>query len=342
MQYQEKFLEILKNPYDLDKASLSFLRKMTETHPYSQSLQILLAKNLQQQDKQSFEQQVNKASAYAVHRRNFQRFISDRDKPEPIKTQAISRETSTSPFASRSTDAFENDFPEESRITDEHVEKISSPEVLSKEKPNRESLLEIVKRRLREIGQKNETGKPQSLKEEKPAEEITENFISPETHDQKETPVKDSLQEDGIDDIPAEKINDQMWEKPAEKPLETESKDFFTENENHVNRNKASLDEVLYGNRMKKQDINYLIEKFLKEEPRIQPGKDLEENQEDLSAESVSEASDIATETLANVYLSQGKKDEALEVYEKLCLKFPEKSSYFAKKILEIKNEINH
>ncbi|TVQ92666.1 MAG: hypothetical protein EA393_03205 [Bacteroidetes bacterium] len=307
MQNQEKFLEILKNPYELDKGSLSFLRKMTEAHPYSQSLQILLAKNLQQKDKLDFEQQVNKASAYAVHRRKFQRFISDRDKPEPVKTQTISQEITSSPQVSTATETIKTDFQEDSLITGENVENVSSPEVSSKEKPNQESLLEIVKRRLREIGQKNE-----------------------------------SSQKDKSDGIPAEKINDEIWAEPADKPLEAESKKYFKEDETQVNLNRASLDEVLYGSRMKKQDINYLIEKFLKEEPRIQPGKDLEDNQEDLSADSVSEAADIATETLANVYLSQGKKDEALEVYEKLCLKFPEKSSYFAKKILEIKNEINH
>ncbi len=91
----------------------------------------------------------------------------------------------------------------------------------------------------------------------------------------------------------------------------------------------------------RKPSISELIDKFLKEDPRIKVSKDLPEEQEDLSARSTSEDPQIATETLANVYLKQGNKEKALDIYEKLCLKFPQKSSYFAKKIIEIKNELN-
>lgn len=84
MHNQQKLVEIIQKPYEADRSTLSFLRKVTETYPYCQSAQILLAKNLQQLFKPDFELQVNKASAYAVNRRKFQRFISDRDKPELI------------------------------------------------------------------------------------------------------------------------------------------------------------------------------------------------------------------------------------------------------------------
>jgi hypothetical protein len=44
------------------------------------------------------------------------------------------------------------------------------------------------------------------------------------------------------------------------------------------------------------------------------------------------------TETLAKVYLEQKKYNKAIQAYEILILKYPEKSSFFADQINEIKN----
>lgn len=48
----------------------------------------------------------------------------------------------------------------------------------------------------------------------------------------------------------------------------------------------------------------------------------------------------VISQTLAEIYVAQGKIDQALAVYQKLCLKFPEKSSYFEEKITELKKNI--
>ena len=47
--------------------------------------------------------------------------------------------------------------------------------------------------------------------------------------------------------------------------------------------------------------------------------------------------SKLATETLANIYLSQGQKSEAIKVYELLANRNPEKREYYIKKIRQIK-----
>jgi hypothetical protein len=44
------------------------------------------------------------------------------------------------------------------------------------------------------------------------------------------------------------------------------------------------------------------------------------------------------TETLARVYLEQKKYQKAIQAYEILILKYPEKSSFFADRILDIKH----
>ena len=50
----------------------------------------------------------------------------------------------------------------------------------------------------------------------------------------------------------------------------------------------------------------------------------------------------LMTETLARVYLEQKKYQKAIQAYQILILKYPEKSSFFADRILDIKNLQNN
>ena len=83
-----------------------------------------------------------------------------------------------------------------------------------------------------------------------------------------------------------------------------------------------------------------LIDRFLKEEPRIKPRREAS-SEENLAEKNLIDPEDIGTETLAAIFLKQGLHEKALDIYQKLSLKFPEKSSYFAEKINSIKNDIN-
>ena len=84
-----------------------------------------------------------------------------------------------------------------------------------------------------------------------------------------------------------------------------------------------------------------LIDNFIKTNPRIKPPQLIQGEQEDISLNSLKEPEDLVTEPLAKIFLSQGLIDKAISIYEKLCLKYPEKSSYFAGQIQEIKKENN-
>ena len=91
---------------------------------------------------------------------------------------------------------------------------------------------------------------------------------------------------------------------------------------------KSSIDE----DKKKKLD---LIDKFIENNPKITPiAKDATVPVIDVISE---DTSHLMTETLARVYLEQKKYSKAIQAYEILILKYPEKSSFFADRISDIK-----
>lgn len=56
------------------------------------------------------------------------------------------------------------------------------------------------------------------------------------------------------------------------------------------------------------------------------------------TANASNETAEIITESMAEVLVKQGKKDGAVELYEKLSLLHPEKNAYFAAKISQLKD----
>ena len=87
---------------------------------------------------------------------------------------------------------------------------------------------------------------------------------------------------------------------------------------------------------------NSLIDKFLKTNQgsirRVTEGSNVAENENRLhvAEKSVTENDELITETLAAIYFQQKNYEKAKESYQKLSLKYPEKSIYFASRIEEI------
>ena len=79
-----------------------------------------------------------------------------------------------------------------------------------------------------------------------------------------------------------------------------------------------------------------LIEKFIELNPKIPQAKDSMSIPANI-AKSNEMQSSIMTETLAQIYLEQKKYTKAIQAYEILILKYPEKSSFFADRIKNIK-----
>ncbi len=90
--------------------------------------------------------------------------------------------------------------------------------------------------------------------------------------------------------------------------------------------------------RNKKLLQSELIDKFILANPRIVPVKDASKvSPEDISKPYYEREGVFVTETLARIYINQGYYSKAIDIYQELSLKFPEKSSYFASQIELVK-----
>ena len=74
-----------------------------------------------------------------------------------------------------------------------------------------------------------------------------------------------------------------------------------------------------------------------KEEKTPEYNEEGEGKAKQIAQKSISDDGGIASETLAAVLAMQGHKEKAIAMYERLSLQYPEKSSFFAAKIKELK-----
>ena len=241
------FNKLIKNPLSLNGESLDFLKRITEIYPYCQTSQILLAKNTEPFDKLEYEKYLNRASVYAIDRKVFLRYISEKPKEEKKTTVKNEENLNHSKISGQSSGQKHNSI-------------------------NKEQLQSIVNKRLAEI--------------DKEQKEIT--------------------QSQKRNQAPRMYMVDELLDKPVQKDS--------LENKSNIS----------------------LIDRFLEEDPvKIVPKKE-DEDVVDLAKSSACENDEIISETIAQIYLKQGNTDKAIEVYNKLSLKIPEKSSYFALRISEI------
>ena len=78
-----------------------------------------------------------------------------------------------------------------------------------------------------------------------------------------------------------------------------------------------------------------LIDKFIENNPKITPARELVDTP--VKPIEIPDTTHLMTETLARVYLEQKKYQKAIQAYEILILKYPEKSIFFADRIQNIK-----
>lgn len=177
-------------------------------------------------------------------------------------------------------------------------------------------------------------------------EVISENSASDVRSNALEESILTSIKQSNSVEIATEIEND--FEITAQK-LEIGKPLIFSKNEKHSFQEWLQLSKINPIDRSEndfsektKQELEAeknkkltLIDKFIEKNPKIPP-LSKEAIIKDFSVPIDEDKSYLMTETLAKVYLEQKKYQKAIQAYEILILKYPEKSSFFANRILDI------
>ena len=236
-----------------------------------------------------------------------------------------------------------NDFKtEESNVKDTATEEIEkpAPEITVQ-------ALQAAKKAREEVVREDEAKEAEENKKDKPKDEFdegsraervihqprvsTRNYPkSPENTDPEKFPVEEKPKKEESSSNEKE-IEDNLSKKELTTKKKVSSK---TVEKKKTSETKSDTTKKEKKDRKSSRDI---INKFIKELPTIKyQRKEDMIAEEDLAEQSAVWDSNLASEYLADIYLHQGNKKRAIEIYEALSLKYPEKKSYFADLISKI------
>ncbi|MEA3460459.1 MAG: hypothetical protein U9R49_01185 [Bacteroidota bacterium] len=157
-----------------------------------------------------------------------------------------------------------------------------------------------------------------------------------------EISVEDSTEEPSGE--PAEEVSEEPSGETSEDSSSDELLSTLEKDETEMEEPETEIDEIPAIDRVDKDkdnNSNHLISNFIKGDPGpIRADKETS-LKGDVSLASIREHDGFITDTLAQIYVKQGLYAKAIYAYEKLSLKYPEKSAYFAAQIEKIRN-INH
>jgi hypothetical protein len=341
---RDKFIEYLDSPETLDMDNLNEIHDVLKEYPYFQTAHMLLVKTLNNLRDLRFNNQLKVSAAHIGNRHLLFNLIHDhRIYQAPLSdSKEVPQESLADKILGEIEELKKTGFIQIQQDGDNDgsgssVSSLHSGVPLSDSPVDKESVTDVLLL--------DENADPASLDGPEPeylSRDKETVFQKPDT-ELLELDKAGSARDPGADFPEADTAVIPEKKKPVS-PVsrETEAHSFFEWLEMLQNIPAAND----YGDNVRTEDDDRkpdLIDRFLMEKPRIEPRSPLDYHEApvDMSAVGTRENEDFFTETLAKIYIQQKHYKKAIYAYEKLCLKFPEKYSYFADQIDSIKRLIN-
>jgi hypothetical protein len=312
---RQLFLQLLEHPDSVSETENIALKKFTEDFPYCQTGRLLFVKHLHSQKSVHYPEQLKIAAAYVSDRKVLYNLIhtplltSPQRGEEYVLTEDVQEEVSFSK-------PLREDKAEEESFEQTTAEIIPAKKIIE-ESTSQE---DIIQKRLQEIA----AFKKKEPVPTPPPFPIKEEVVVPELKIvlQKEEPrLTETLKEKREEDIKSGKHSFTQWLKTVKKDTVTEPGVMEKKSEPV-----SSTDEI--------------ITRFIETEPRIIPSKAEFYNPVKMAKQSLEEHDDLVSETLAGIFAEQGNLPKAIEMYRKLMLSNPEKSSFFAARIEKLAQQL--
>ncbi len=296
---RQQFSELVKDPRALAAESIPELENLIKQYPYCQTAQILFTLNLLQQNHASYQAQLKKAVAYAGDRKKLKDLLEGK-KQAPVSD----------------TEQFIQEEPAASGEADDSVMPQNIPVEPKQENFIEESLISSEELAL---------ASPQAFI----PDVESHGFVSfqPVMNKQSDVP-KQKVSQDDLLSIVRKRLAEINEEKSRK---ESKKEPLFQKRDTSIGE--PVLRPAAEFNKSK----NELIDTFIREEPQISKPKKEFFTPAASSYRSNMNDEDIVSETLALLYAKQGNMQKAIHIYEKLSLRFSEKSRYFAAQIDNIK-----
>jgi hypothetical protein len=359
---KENLIRYIKNPEYLDNESINFIARLASEYPYFQTAHLLRVKNLYIINSEDFKSKLNHTAAYITDRKALYELIHPLDLKEDRFPGDIITETVKGDKRYKDTLKENINYTLSSQLIDiqkrSHGDTELIPEVsidVRKEygegielddikfNLNSTGVIEIEPKNVRDedldIEIADDKGEFQGSGDESGLLEMDDNIA--DIDDRVEfSDIMDYSGEEQIEDTIVIDYDGQETGTVGKKE-ELTGRELLSIDQSDLYERTEILSPVERIEEEKKHINAELIDKFIWGEPKIVPDNE-KVSTYDISAESVREHEGFITDTLARIYVKQGYYSKAIFAYEKLILKYPEKSSYFAGQINEIKKIINN
>ena len=316
---------LIMHPEEMSRETLYELRSIMALNPYYQTARLLLLQNLYILHDETFEEELRKAAIYITDRKViFQLIEGAHYKIQPVV---------------RKKERHDNDADRTSDIIDSFLGSMPSEDNKKKKKGRRPTPADAAYDYMSYL---METEEEQDDKDSEPAtqmkgQSLIDSFLKDggfnfklKDDEPEDVSQADKDKQDNIAD--AELGHNDDTETPEMPEVnKTKSEADSSENTTDKNSETAEYNDVYKEEDDDEEDDDYEDEETYDDEDYEEEGMSEMYGDSLSQAEEAQEQSDgYFTETLARIYIKQGRYEKALEIIKRLNLNYPKKNAYFA------------